>query len=110
MFIPGETIGYRFYIPFVAGDVARIFVSYKQDGKLLVRKTVSPGQIINVAGGGQSYFTLSLTQEESLMFQDDYSYSIQLNVVLTSGARCVSKEMNGSTGIQHIREVVTRNG
>lgn len=112
MFIPGETIQHRFYTPFKAGDIAKIYVSYRQCGNTILIKTVNPGNIVDVAGESLSHFNVSLTQQESLLFQDNEDFFVQLNVVLvgSSNTRCVSAEIKGSNGLQHMRGVVTKNG
>ena len=102
MFIPGETISHKFYIPFVRSDIDRIYVSYKQNDCLILKKTVYPGSVTRE--GVNSYFIVVLSQEESLLFQDDMGYTIQLNVIFTSGARCSSKDIKGVNGAQHLRE------
>lgn len=109
MFIPGETITHQFYIPFIAADVLKILVTYKQDDRVILTKTVYSNQILTVASGEQSTFTVTLTQQESLLFKNDSDFKIQLNVIFNSLARCASVEMDGSNGVQQYRKVVTSN-
>ena len=107
MFIPGETISHQFFIPFVRSDVGKILVTYRQFDDVILVKTVYPGQIETLEG--KSQFTVTLSQEESLLFDNEADYYIQLNVIFTSGARCASSEMRGTNGVQHVKKVVTAN-
>ena len=106
MFIPGENISHRFYIPLTQGDVSKIFVSYRQDGRVILVKNVYPGQVENEREGTGSSFVVTLSQQESLLFKDDYSFTVQVNIIVRDGTRCTSKEMSGANGMQHIRKVV----
>ena len=107
MFIPGETICHRFQIPFMSTDVTEIIVSYYQNDYVILEKTVDASEL--EVEGGATYFTVQLTERESLMFQNHTSFRVQLNVLLTNGRRCTSEEIKGSNGIQHIRKEVIRN-
>ena len=104
MFIPGETISHRFIIPFSRDDIKIIEVSYRQNDHIVLVEPVYPGQVETITGGGQ--FTVTLTQEKSLLFKDDADYYVQLNVIFKSDARCASVEIKGNNKMQHIREVV----
>lgn len=104
MFIPGETITHRFYIPFSTDNVSKIYVSYRQDNKLIFQTEVSKQDI--QSEGINYYFEVLFTQEQSLLFKNNNSYTVQLNVALESGKRCTSIELKGENGVQHIREVV----
>jgi len=107
MFIPGETISHKFVVPFVRADVSKIYVSYRQDGHVILTKTVTSSSIAAAESGVGSSFSITLSQQESLLFRDDMPFSVQLNVLFTNGARCASREIERSNGFQHIREVVT---
>lgn len=106
MFIPGETIAHQFYIPYTRGDVKQISVSYRQDGQVFLVKNVYPPQITDESSGTGSSFVVTLSQQESLLFKDDFSFKVQLNVIFVSDARAACPEMDGRNGMQHIREVV----
>ena len=108
MFIPGETIAHQFYLPFVRSDISRVYVTYHQDDRIILKKYVTATQL--VPEERRSYFNMDLTQEESLLFQNDKLYTIQLNVVFANGARAASTEIKGINGMQHIQEVVTSYG
>lgn len=107
VFIPGETISHQFFVPFTQGDVSKVYVSYRQNGRIVLVKNVYAGHLTNVTSGVGSSFTVTLSQQESLLFQDDKSFTIEINVISRNGqTRYTSQEMDGETGIQHIREVV----
>ncbi len=106
MFIPGETIVHQFHIPFTGEEVDKIIVTYYQNDRIILNKTAYPIDITQDATGTNSQFSVELSQEESLLFDDGYSYTVQLNVLFTSGSRCSSVEIKGENGIQHYREVV----
>lgn len=107
VFIPGETISHQFFVPLTQGDVSRVYVSYRQDGRVILIKNVYPGHMTNVTSGVGSSFIVTLSQQESLLFRDNESFTVQVNMILRDGVtRYTSKEMNGENGIQHIREVV----
>ena len=110
MFIPGETVIHRFNLPFPNEGITRVYVTYKQQNRVILSKTVFAGEVKKASSGTTSYFSVTLSQEESLLFRNDINYTIQLNVMFSSGARCASVEMDGTNGVQHIRKVVTANG
>jgi hypothetical protein len=106
MFIPGETIIHKFYIPFITQDVSKVWLTYKQNGGVILEKEMTSIEPFE----GTSVVSLELSQEESLLFKDDAPFLAQVNVLLTNGARCASHEMRGISGTQQLREVVTGNG
>ena len=108
MFIPGETIAHRFNIPFPKEGITRVLVTYKQENRTILVKTVYSNEI--QASGNNCYLTVTLSQEESLLFKNDKNFKAQLNILFSSGVRCASKEVDGINGIQHIRKEVTVNG
>lgn len=106
MFIPGETISHEFHIPFVQSDGIRvIYVTYKQNDDVFLIKEVYPGQITEELPG--SHFTVTLSQQESLLFQNNSNFYVQLNVLFESGARSTSVALKGTNEDQHLREVVS---
>ncbi len=109
MFIPGETVLHSFTMPFQREDIVKVIVSYRQNDDIILERIVYPGQIQNTAGLS-SKFNVILSQEESLLFQNNAWYYTQLNVILTGNVRGVCKEMKGYVGLQHINEVVNTNG
>ena len=110
MFTPGETVSYKFILPFIRSDVGRIYVSYYQNNHIILEKTVPCVQVVNMSDEGKSYFTVSLSQEESLLFENMSDYFMQINIVFANGMRAASRLMKGTNGIQQIQEVVTSGG
>ena len=115
MFNPGETIGNTFVIPFRKEDLQQVIVSYKQDGNVVLERTITSGFITHVNPDGTSDplktdIRIVLTQEESLQFSEKHNYTIQLNVLTEghggSGSRHASCEIKGSNGVQHHKEVM----
>ena len=104
MFFPGETIAHTFVIPFVPNEIDHVIVSYKQNGGIVLEKTITSGFKME---RGKTSFTLVLTQAEGLMFEDDMTFTIQLNVRLTENdCRMTSRELNGESGTQYYREIM----
>ena len=110
MFIPGETISHRFIIPFVRSDIGRVYITYHQDDRIILKKSIPGPQVRRLSDSNESYFIITFTQKESLLFRNNNDYTVQLNVVFDSGDRCTSYEISGKNGMQHIKEVVTSNG
>lgn len=109
MFFPGETVAHRFTINILKDGIGRILVTYKQDNKTILQKSVYFGDIEEDYAKRCCYFTVSLSQEESLLFRNNKDFKIQLNIIFRSGARATSVELDGSNGIQHMRKVVNIN-
>ena len=109
MFIPGETISHQFHLPFPKTDVVKIIVSYCQEGHIVFEPiTIYPNQITNEPTGSQ--FVITLSQENSLLFEADKYFYVQLNVIFSTEEgiiRSTCMELRGENKIQHIREVVT---
>lgn len=109
MFIPGETISHQFHLPFLKTDIIKVIATYRQNGHIVFEpKTIYPNQISNEELGSQ--FVITLSQEESLLFEDDKYFYVQLNVMFTSdegNIRTTSMELRGKNELQHLREVVT---
>lgn len=104
MFNPGETVGHRFIIPFVAANIAEVIVSYKQGGDIVFEKSITSG--FEEVTTTRTEFTITFSQEESLVFKDKIDYTIQLNVLTRMGSRATSREIPGKNGIQYYREVM----
>lgn len=109
MFIPGETISHRFHLPFSKTNIIKVIATYRQDGHIVLDpKTIYPSQITTEQTGSQ--FVITLSQEESLLFEDDKYFYVQLNVLTSvngSNVRTTSYELRSETKLQHLREVVT---
>ena len=105
MFIPGETITHEFRIPFAGASVSRIYVTYRQNDQIVLVKTINPGQIESPSGE-LNYFRVTLSQQESLLFQDKAPYYVQLNVIMSDNeTRAASTELRGTIGLQQYRKV-----
>jgi hypothetical protein len=106
MFHPGETISHNFIIPFVADEIAKVIVSYKQSDHIIIEKEVTSG--FKAESRVEASFSIAFTQQESLLFADKKDYTIQLNVLTNGSSRHASCEIKVKDGgIQHIREVIT---
>lgn len=109
MFNPGETIVQTFIIPFKKVDISKVIVTYRNKDhdvfhvKPITSDTIRP----NENDPNKSDVIAMLDEEETLLFQEFSSYTIQLNV-LTGVSRFASHEIKGKTGPQHIQEVILR--
>ena len=106
VFSPGETIVHEFHLPFGGNDISEVIVSYYQNGRIIFIKHYN-GEYKSIPTGSQ--FTVGLLQEESLLFDDNSDFYVQLNVMFNSGTRATSREMRGRNIKQHIREAVNSN-
>ena len=106
MFNPGETVVHQFVIPFVAAEIAKVIVSYKQGDCIVFEKTITSG-FEEADSRLKTKFNVTFTQNESLTFKDLYDYYIQINVLTTFGTRATSKEIKGRSGVQYHKEVIT---
>lgn len=105
MFFPGETITHIFVIPFNAKEIDHIVLSYKQNGAIIFEKVVTSG--FEKDSENSTRISCSFSQNESLLFEDDSSFTIQCNVHTLAGSRHTSYEMNSQNGIQYLRDVLT---
>ncbi len=106
MFHPGETVCHQFIIPFVAVELSKVIITYKQDDHIILVKELTSG-FEKYETKAQSIISVTFSQEESLLFDDFHDYRIQLNVFTKEGARAASCEIKQSTGVQHYKEVIT---
>lgn len=108
MFNPGETVCHQFIIPFVGDEISKVIVSYKQDGDIMFEKTITSG--FEEIEPGKTKFLVLFSQAESLLFKDNFDFSVQVNVLIGLGgniSRLSSKELHGKNGIQYHREVIS---
>jgi len=105
MFSPGETVSHQFIIPFVVSEVAKVIVSYKQDGDIVFEKTITSG-FEQGETQAETKFIIAFSQTESLMFHPEKPLKIQINVITTYGARATSKEIKSNNSAQYHREVI----
>ena len=106
MFNPGETIIHQFIVPFVADEIDKVIVSYKQEGSIVFEKTITSG-FEEADDPLKSKFSIQFTQEESLIFKEMKFYFVQLNVLTVYGTRATSKEIKGTNGAQYHKEVIS---
>lgn len=105
MFNPGETVCHQFTIPFVADELAKVIVSYKQDGYIVFEKSITSG--FESKTRTETIVNVEFTQEESLLFNEYRRYTIQLNVLTKLGTRASSKEIKSENGAQYHKEVMS---
>lgn len=104
MFNPGETVCQQFTIPFVASELSTVVVTYKQNDDIVFEKSITSD--FEAADEVSTLITITFSQEESLLFKEMTSYSIQLNVVTLNGSRASSNVIYNNTGEQHHKEVI----
>ena len=100
---PGETDGHQFIIPFRAEEVEKVMVTYKQHCDVVLN--IETTEFENVEDGG-STFTIPLSQEDTLKFNDMEQLNIQLNVLLKNGDRRTSNIIETYTGDQFYRNIM----
>lgn len=108
MLIPGETAVHYFTMPFELSDVSEIIVTYKQRGYIVLEKviTASSQDVTFSVDDNKTVFYFRLTQEESLLFEDEEDYSVQLNVKMQNTNRVASYPVFARTGPQYKRQVI----
>lgn len=105
MFNPGETISHIFIIPFVSTEISKVIITYKQNDRIILTKTITSN--FQEDSPGHTRITIAFNQQETLLFEEDSSFTIQLNVITNKGARASSCEITSSSGVQHYKEVIT---
>lgn len=104
MFSPGETVVHRFNIPFIASELAKVIISYKQGDDIIFEKTITSGfEELDVI---KTKITIVFTQTESLLFKELRDYTIQVNVLTKTGTRATSKIIKGKSSAQYHKEVI----
>ena len=104
MFFAGETITHVFIIPFSMNEIDHVVLSYKQNGAIMFEKTVTSG--FEKDSENSTRISYPLSQNESLLFEDDSPFTIQCNVYTVFGSRHTSYEVGSSSGIQYLRDVL----
>ena len=108
MFFPGETITHRFIIPFAKGEIDHVVITYKQKDQISLEKTItSNSEDMSEDSAFSTKIEYTLSQQESLGFEDDVPFTMQVNVYSVGGSRHASHELKSSSGIQYYREVMT---
>lgn len=103
VFYPGSTPIHTFTLPFAASDCLTARVSYRQESKTIITKTVDT---FGGNGGGSCVISVSFTQAESMRFQDAKDISAQVNLITTDNMRHTSKPIQISAGTQYDRKVI----
>ena len=113
MFNPGETIAHTFIIPFRRVDISKVIISYKQNEAIIFEREITSSREFMEHRGSdgevdpiKTEIRIILSQEESLLFSESDSFTIQLNVLTEGGSRHASATISGSNGIQHHKEVM----
>lgn len=111
MFIPGENVSFRFTLPFYSSDVNKGYVTFYQDDRVILELSKNASSFKAIPGKRQCYVDVTLTQQQSLLFENDEDYYAQINLIVSNGSggtfRCTSKKVKGSNGTQFKQEVVT---
>ena len=102
---PGETDTHTFTLPFMAENVARAVVTYRQQGVVRLEKTVDAFQEDPTAPG-KCLAVVELSQNDTLALIDGVMVKIQVNVLLTDGQRRSSMPISYSLGDQYHRAVI----
>lgn len=97
---PGSTPKHSFELPFPASELAVAYVTYTQDGHLMLEKELSDFQ---QEGNVVSY---RLTQEETLRFKEGRPVRLQFDFRSHSGVRAPSDIITLTVGETHIKEVI----
>ncbi len=81
----GTTPLHTFVLPFNTDIIQAVRVSYEQKGKIVLEK--STADIVR----SENNLALTLTQEETLLFDANVLVRIQLHILTTAGSALVSK-------------------
>lgn len=102
MFYPGETIAHTFILPYEKSYISKVIVSYRQSERLVLEKVIASSRAMQELDEGTA-ITVTLAEEESLLFEDNAHYDVQVNVFMSSG-RATSSQIRDWTGLQHVRD------
>ena len=100
-FHPGETVVMNFVLPFNQLDVKAVVLSFR-DRNSVVLETMATGFKSEGENNEKTRVGYTLTQEESLLFEENSIYQLQLNVFGPNGSRIVSNEIRVETYSQQI--------
>lgn len=81
----GTTPLHTFVLPFNTDIIQTVRVSYEQKGKIVLEKSTAD------IARSENNFALTLTQEETLLFDANVLVRIQLHILTTTGSALVSK-------------------
>jgi len=102
-FHPGETVVLNFVIPFSLYDVKAVAISFRNKGRVAFEALATSF----VQEGDDEYKTrvgFTMTQAESLQFEENEIYMMQLNVFGPNSSRIASDEIKVTTGAQQLIE------
>ena len=85
MIAKGCTNVNTFSFPYAAGDIAALYITYKQKGKTVLEKT------LNDCTFEAGYVSVNLSQEDTLKLTDDAIIKIQIRVRFKDGFTNKSK-------------------
>lgn len=108
MFIPGETIAQTFELPYAKEEIGQVIISYRQKDRIVLEKIITAQKNMKSTDNGKTIVSSYISEAESLLFEDNCEYRIQINVLFRSGTtsgRSTSLEIAGWTGYQHIRDI-----
>lgn len=99
-FHPEDTVVFDLVIPFAKDDVDEVKVSFRDRNAVVFEVSITSFQ----AKGDKTRLGFTFTQEESLQFNENDFYKMQLNVYSGNGSRSASKEYDVITLSQQIPE------
>lgn len=100
-FHPGETVVMNFTVPFSVYDIKAVALSVRDQNSVVFETLATSFKQVSEFVSRVGY---TLTQEESLQFEEYHHYRLQLNVFGPNGSRIVSKELDVETGAQQLPE------
>ena len=109
-FHPGETVVLNFMLPFSIYDVKAVVMSFRNRDRVAfeaIATSFKSEDTTDPETGRVIYKTrvgFSITQAESLQFDENYKYMMQLNVFGPNSSRIASNEIPVYTGAQQIWE------
>lgn len=86
MIIPGTTPTHVFTVPFKADTIKKLEIVYAQSGKAVVTKNIGDCEI----SGNE--ISVTLTQEDTLSFNDEENIAIRIRV-LTNGDEALASDI-----------------
>ena len=105
-FHPGETVVLNFIIPFNILDVKAVILSFRNNDRVAFEAVATSFRAEEDENSGTSKTRVgfTMTQAESLQFEENNIYYMQLNVFGPNSSRMTSKEIKVTTGAQQIKE------
>ena len=108
-FHPGETVVLNFNVPFSVLDIKAVRISFRGRNSIAFEATAIGFKSLDyVDGQGNTVYKTrvgyTMTQSESLQFEENTDYKMQVNVYGPNGSRITSKEIDVRTLEQHLQE------